>query len=306
MKTLSAVIGWLGLSIFSVAAASFDIRDEAEFKKVISPDTKVEKVATGFHFTEGPVWVRRNGGFLVFSDIPANELKQWSAKEGITTFRKPSLEANGNTIDPKQNVLSCEHLGRKVVRADAKGNVAVVVDSFDGKKFNSPNDIVVKRDGTFWFTDPDYGLGKRQREMAGKFVFRFDPRSKQVTAVATDFDEPNGLCFSPDEKILYVADSGAPRHIRALDVRADGTLTNSRVFCKIDVGVPDGIRCDKKGRVWSSAGDGVQIFMPNGTLIGKILLPETAANLCFGGNDRPTLFITATTSLYAVEIAAQK
>ena len=305
MKTLSAIFGWLGVSIVSVAAASFDIRKETEFKKLFSVDAKVEKLATGFHFTEGPVWVPRDGGFLVFSDIPADELKKWTVKDGVTTFRKPSLESNGNTVDAKGTVLSCEHKGRKVVRIERNGNVSTLIDSFDGKKLNSPNDLVVKRDGTIWFTDPDYGLGKREREVAGNFVYRFDSKSKEISAVATNFVEPNGLCFSPDEKVLYVADSGAPRHIRAFDVSTDGTLANSRVFCSIDVGVPDGIRCDKEGRVWSSAGDGVHIFMPDGTLIAKILLPETAANLCFGGSDQHTLFITATASLYAVELVPQ-
>ena len=180
-----------------------------------------------------------------------------------------------------------------------------LVDSFNGKKFNSPNDVVVKTDGTLWFTDPDYGLGRNKREMDGNWVYRFDPKSKAVTAVVKDFDKPNGLCFSPDEKKLYVADSGEPHHIRVFDVQKDGTVANGKVFCVIDNGVPDGIRCDTDGRVWSSAGDGVQIFAPDGALIGKILVPESAANLCFGGKDGKTLFITARSSLYAIETSVR-
>jgi gluconolactonase len=158
----------------------------------------------------------------------------------------------------------------------------------------------VKSDGTVWFTDPDYGLGGNKKEQEGNFVFRFDPKTKQVSAVVKDFDKPNGICFSPDEKKLYVADSGKPHHIRVFDVQKDGTLANGKIFCVIDKGVPDGIRCDKQGRVWSSAGDGVHIFAPDGSLIGKTLVPESPANLCFGGKDGKTLYITARSSLYAI------
>ncbi|MGI8966880.1 MAG: SMP-30/gluconolactonase/LRE family protein, partial [Limisphaerales bacterium] len=150
--------------------------------------------------------------------------------------------------------------------------------------------------------DPDYGLGKNRKEMDGNFVFRFDPKTKNLSAVAKDFDKPNGICFSPDEKKLYIADSGAPHSIRVFDVQKEGMLTNGKGFCVIDKGAPDGIRCDKDGRIWSSAGDGVHIFAPDGLLIGKILVPETPANLCFGGNDGKTLFITARTSLYAITV----
>jgi gluconolactonase len=180
-----------------------------------------------------------------------------------------------------------------------------LVDEFDGKKFNSPNDVALKSDGTVWFTDPDYGLGQNTREIEGHYDYRFDPKTKQITSVVKDFHKPNGITFSPDEKKLYVADSGKPRHIRVFDVQKDGTLAGGRVFCEIDKGVPDGIRCDNKGRVWSSAGDGVQIFSFDGALIGKILVPETPANLCFGGKDGKTLFITARTSLYSIQTRAE-
>jgi gluconolactonase len=176
-----------------------------------------------------------------------------------------------------------------------------LVDSYQGRKLNSPNDVVVKSDGTIWFTDPDYGLAGRPKEQDGNFVFRYDERSKTLTAVIKDFDKPNGLCFSPDESQLYVADSGTPRHIRVFPVNRDGTLGEGTLFCTIDKGGPDGIRADEAGRIWSSSGDGVQIFSPDGRLVARILLPQAAANLAFGGPQGRTLYMTARTSLYAVE-----
>ncbi|MFN7140545.1 MAG: SMP-30/gluconolactonase/LRE family protein [Limisphaerales bacterium] len=255
-------------------------------------------------FTEGPVWVKKDGGYLVFSDIPSDELKRWTRKEGLTTYRKPSANANGNTVDKRQNLISCEHSGRRVAIEEG-GSLKTLVDRYEGKRFNSPNDPVVKSDGTIYFTDPDYGLGKGTREIEGNYVYRYDPKTKIVTALVKDFDKPNGLCFSPDEKKLYIADSGKPRHIRVFDVQPDGTLANGKVFSEIDKGVPDGIRCDTKGRLWSSAGDGVHIFSPDGSLIGKILVPEGPANLCFGGPKGNTLFITARTSLYSIPVSVK-
>ena len=248
-------------------------------------------------------WIPKKEGYLIFSDIPANHLKKWSKETGATVFRDDSHNANGNTIDRKNRLVTAEHSGRRISLTEDDGTIKTVVSEYEGKKFNSPNDVVMKSDGTFWFTDPDYGLGKNKKEQEGNFVFRFDPKIGKTTAVARDFDKPNGLCFSPDEKKLYVADSGKPHHLRVFDVQKDGTLANGKVFCVIDSGGPDGIRCDNKGRVWSSAGDGIHIFAPDGSLIGKILVPETPANLCFGGKDGKTLFITARSSLYAIEIS---
>jgi gluconolactonase len=284
----------------SLSAAEVEICDEAAFKSIVAADAKLSKLAGGMKFTEGPVWLAGEGGFLVFSDIPANELKRWTAKDGLATFRSPSQNANGNTVDRAGRLVTCEHGGRRVCVLEKDGSLRTIVDRFDGRRFNSPNDAVVKSDGTVWFTDPPYGLPKgEKKEQAGNLVFRFDPKIKSTTVVATDFDMPNGLCFSPDEKKLYVADSGKPRHIRVFDVQPDGTLAGGDVFCRIDKGGPDGIRCDVEGRIFSSAGDGVQVFSPEGRLIGKILVPETPANLCFGGDDGRTLFITARTSLYS-------
>ncbi len=290
-------------SVHLVHAADFEIRDAVEFDKIVAPNAKLERLATDMRFTEGPVWRAADGGYLVFSDIPADELKKWSPKEGLSTFRKPSRNANGNTVDRHGRLITCEHSGRRVSILEKDGSLRTLVDQCDGKKFNSPNDAVVKSDGTIWFTDPPYGLPRDAvKEQDGNYVFRFDPKTQKAARVADGFDMPNGLCFSPDEKQLYVADSGKPRHLRVFDVQPDGTLKDGRVFCEIDRGVPDGIRCDTQGRIYSSAGDGVHIFAPDGKLVGKILVPESAANLCFGGADGKTLFITARTSLYAIPL----
>lgn len=291
------------------AADSFKIINAAEFGKCVAADAKLTKLAGDLQFTEGPVWIKATNT-LILSDIPADELKQWTETGGIATYRKPSHNANGNIIDRHGRLFTCEHSGRRVAVQEKSGAVKTLVDSFEGKKFNSPNDVVVKSDGTVWFTDPEYGLkndpqakGKKLgKEQDGNYVYRHDPKTGKTTAVVKDFVQPNGLAFSPDEKKLYIADSGTPKHIRAFDVQADGSLKGGDVFCKIDVGGPDGIRVDKDGRVWSSAGDGVQIFAKDGSLIGKILVPEAPANLCFGGTDGKTLFITARKSLYSIKV----
>lgn len=293
----------------ALAAADFKPEQPAEFARCLPADAKVVKLAGDFTFIEGPVW-NPSGGFLVFSDIPKDELKKWTPSAGISTFRSPSRNANGNTLDAAGRLLTCEHSGRRVALLEKDGTLRTLVDSFEGKKLNSPNDVTVKSDGTIWFTDPEYGLKtnpttkqKEGKEQPGNFVYRHDPRTGRTTAVVKDFVQPNGIAFSPDEKKLYVADSGAPKHIRVFNVGADGTLDAGTVFCTIDQGVPDGIRVDRDGRVWSSAGDGVQIFGTDGRLIGRILVPEAPANLCFGGDDGKTLFMTARKSLYSVRVA---
>ncbi len=279
---------------------------DPQFDRLVSADAKVHRLATGMIFTEGPIWIDDPaGGYLVFSDIPANELKRWSETDGLSTFRKPSHNANGNALDAAGNLLTCEH-GSRVVSITEKGERRVLLDRFEGRRFNSPNDVVVKSDGTIWFTDPPYGLPRNEwetlKELPGHFVFRFDPKTSQLAVVARDLDMPNGLCFSPDERHLYIADSGAPRNIRVYPVNADGaTLGEGREFAKIDVGGPDGIRCDIRGNLWSTSGDGVQVFTPAGNRVGRVLLPEGGANLCFGGPSGTTLFITARKSLYSVE-----
>ncbi len=305
----NALLLWVALATgAALTAAETHIDQAAEFAQCVRPDAPLRKLAGDLMFTEGPVWIRSEG-ILVFSDIPKDELMRWSAKDGVTTYRQPSRNANGNTLDRSGRLLTAEHTGRRVAIQEKDGNVRTLVDSFEGKKFNSPNDVVVHSDGSIWFTDPEYGLktnpATKQREgkeQAGNYVYRYNPKTGETRAVVKDFVQPNGLAFSPDEKILYVADSGSPRHIRAFDVGAGGTLGTGRVFCTIDQGGPDGIRVDEAGRVWSSAGDGVQIFGVNGQRVGKILVPEAPANLGFGGENGKTLFITARKSLYAIDV----
>ena len=309
MKTLRRLLPVLALLTAILPAAEPQADNPAEFARLVPAGAKIAKLAGDLGFIEGPIWVK-SGGYLVFSDIPNDELKRWSAKDGLATFRKPSQNANGNTLDLTGRLLTCEHSGRRVAVLEKDGTLKTLIDSFDGKRLNSPNDVVVRTDRTIWFTDPEYGLKtnpttkkKEDKQQPGNFVFRHDPKTGKTTAVVKDFVQPNGLAFSPDEKKLYVADSGSPRHIRVFDVAADGSLNSGRIFCTIDKGGPDGIRVDKDGRVWSSAGDGVQIFAADGTRIGKILTPEAPANLCFGGTDGKTLFITARKSLYSIQVS---
>jgi gluconolactonase len=280
------------------AAADFDLVNAAESRKLFPASAKVERLATGLAFTEGPVWMP--AGFLVFSDIPANKLMKWDPRDGqVTVFRENSQNANGNTLDGAGSLVTAEHGGRRVSRTGTSGTAVTIVDAFEGRKLNSPNDAVVTADGAIWFTDPDYGLAGRPKEQPGNYVYRW--ANGKLTAMIKDFDKPNGLCFSPDERKLYVADSGAPKHIRVFNVTKDGSVDTGAVFAKIDKGGPDGIRCDQAGRVWSSSGDGAQIFAADGGLIARILLPEAAANLAFGGKNGRTLFLTARKSLYQVE-----
>jgi gluconolactonase len=286
------------LLLLFTLAADFEVKDEAMFRKLFPAGAKVEKLGTGMRFIEGPVWVAKEKK-LIFSDIPANELKSWTKAKGVETFRSPSNNANGNTLDRKGNLVTAEHGAHRVSRT-TEGKVETIVEQFAGKPLNSPNDVVVKSDGTIWFTDPDYGLGGRKKEQAGNYVYRYDEKTRELTPVIQDFDKPNGLCFAPGERKLYVADSGEPKHIRVFTVSADGkSVSGGEVFAKIDKGGPDGIRCDKLGNVWSSSGDGAQVFAPDGRLIARVLLPEAGANLELGGG---MLFITARTSLYAVPV----
>ena len=275
-------------------------------RALVSADAKLEKLATGMQFLEGPVWFDDEaGGYLLFSDIPGNELRRWNADGKLTVFRAPSHNANGNTRDRAGRLITCEHGSRRVTRTERDGTITVLAERYKGKRLNSPNDAVVKSDGSIWFTDPPYGLEDRKfKELDKHYVFRLSPDGKQLTPVAADFDMPNGLCFSPDETKLYIADSGKPHHIRVFDVQPAGTLAGGAVFCVIAPGGPDGIRCDAAGNIWSSAGDGVHIFAADGALIGTIPVPETPANLCFGGRDGRTLFIAARTSLYAIKVSA--
>jgi gluconolactonase len=306
MKQLLCLLGLAALmsacgSEAPINQAAFTVVDEAAFRQILPADAEIIKLAGDLMFVEGPVWIGADGGYLVFSDIPANELKRWDARGGVQTFRAPSGSANGNTLDLQGRLVTAQHDGR-ITRTEADGSVRMLIDEVDGNKLSSPNDVVVRSDGTVWFTDPPYGLGDNTQETPGNYLYRFDPASGDAAAVVTDTDRPNGLCFSPDERTLYVADSGMQtRHIRAFSVNADGrSLSGGQIFASLDRGAPDGIRCDEMGNVWSSSGEGAQVFSPDGRLIARILLPESAANLAFGGADGKTVYFTARTSLYSV------
>lgn len=282
------------------ATTGFDVIDQAAFDELFPKGASVRKLAGGMTFVEGPVWISEpEGGYLIFSDVPANEMKRWDSKGGVRIFRTPSGSANGNALDLDGRLVTAEHAGR-ISRTEKDGTVTTVVGVVDGKRLSSPNDVMVARSGTIWFTDPAYGLAGRKQETPGNYVYRFDPITTRTIPVVTDMADPNGLCLSADESTLYVANSAKPPEIRAYSV-SNAVPFKGRVFATIDKGIPDGIRCDARGNVWSSAGDGVQIFAASGRRIARILLPETAANLTFGGSDGRTIFITASKSLYAVD-----
>jgi gluconolactonase len=240
---------------------------------------------------------------------------RWVEGGGVTVFRHPSNNSNGNTRDRQGRLVTCEHGARRVTRTEVDGKVTVLADQFNGKRLNSPNDVVVRSDDTVWFTDPPYGIlsdyeGNRgEPEYGGCFVFRLDPKSERLDAVAEDFDKPNGLAFSPDESKLYVVDTGGSHkkngnhHIRVFDVVRGSRLANGRVLVEVRPGLADGLRIDTDGNIWTSAGDGVHCYSPQGELLGKIKIPEVVSNLTFGGPKRNRLFITGTTSLYSVYVA---
>lgn len=288
------------------------------FRDLLLPDAWVERVFTGAIWSEGPVYFR-DGDYVLWSDIPNNRMLRWSAADGGSVFREPSNFTNGHTLDRQGRLVSCEHGGRRVSRTEKDGTYEVLVDRFEGRRLNSPNDAVVKSDGTIWFTDPSYGILSHWEGFAGEMeyggcnVFRFDPESKALSVVTDQFAKPNGLAFSPDESILYVADTAAShdpngqRDIWAFDVATDGkSVANGRRFAVCDAGLFDGFRVDTSGNIWTSAQDGVHVYTPepNPTKIGAIKIPERAvANVVFGGPSGNVLYIAATTSLYRVEVA---
>jgi gluconolactonase len=273
----------------------------------------VERLATGFRWAEGPVWFG-DGRFLLFSDIPNDRILRFDEETGaVSDFRRPSNFANGNTRDRQGRLVTCEHGGRRVTRTEYDGTVTVLIDRVNGKRLNSPNDVVVRADGSIWFTDPPFGIlgnyeGAEAEAELPTNVYRLDPQSGAATVVADDIARPNGICFSPDERRLYVVESGSePRRIRVFDVAGDA-LRNGRVFA--EGGAPDGFRCDVDGNLWAGWGggpdlNGVMVFAPDGAPIGRIALPERCANLCFGGRAHSRLFMTASQSLYAVYVNAR-
>ena len=295
---------------------------DQRFAKYLIGNAMVEPLWTGARWSEGPVWFG-DTRCLIWSDIPNNRMMRWTEETNqVTVFRQPANNSNGNTRDKQGRLITCEHLTRRVTRTEYDGRITVLMDSFEGKPLNAPNDVVVHPDGHIWFTDPGYGIllhyeGERADFELPTNVYRLNPDTGAATVVTDELEKPNGLCFSPDYSKLYLVDTGAthtpdhPRHIRVYDVDDNARLKNGRLFCDMSPGLADGIRCDVDGNLWSSAGwigegyDGVHIFAPNGDLIGKIHLPEVCANLCFGGAKRNRVFMAGSQSLYAVYVETQ-
>jgi gluconolactonase len=328
----------------------YDIVDPA-FNALVLPNARLERLGDGFRWLEGPVWFGDHD-CLLFSDLPSDRIWRWSERAGLSIQREPAGFENGHARDREGRLIGCSHRNRCITRVELDGTLTVLADRFEGRRLNSPNDVVVKRDGSIWFTDPPYGIqtdyegGKQTSELPAR-VYRLDPRSGAMSIVADDFEGPNGLCFSPDESLLYIAETGlqfgtgssaaasgsapasraasgdavasaaapggaasgdaapsdsAPRrHIRVFDVAADGaSLGAGRVFHAVTPGHADGMRCDESGNVWSGAADGVHCIAPSGALLGKILVPETVSNLCFGGRANSRLFLCASQTLYAI------
>lgn len=293
----------------------FEVLD-ARFSELFAPHIHVERLWTGARWCEGPAWFAA-GRYLVWSDIPNNRMMRWDETDGsVSEFRAPSNNSNGNTVDRHGRLVTCEHLTRRVTRTEHDGSISVLADRFQGKRLNSPNDVVVHSDGSIWFTDPTYGIltdyegDRTEPELSGCHVYRIDPFSGKLTQMTDDFLKPNGLAFSPDERQLYIADTGAshqpggPAYIRRFDVNADFSLSGGEVFADCGNGFFDGFRLDREGRIWTSAFDGVHCYHPDGTLIGKIRIPEIVANVTFGGAKRNRLFICGTTSLYSAYVFA--
>jgi gluconolactonase len=287
-----------------VIETRFEVLDE-RFRQY-NGDFELARLHTGCRWTEGPAYFPA-GRYLVFSDIPNDRMLRYDETNGVVSvFRQPAGYTNGHTVDGQGRLVSCEHGNRRVTRTEHDGSVTVLADRFDGMRFNSPNDVVVRSDGSIWFTDPAYGIDtdyeghKAESEIGACHVYRISP-SGEVSVVADDFERPNGLAFSADERQLYIVDTRRT-HLRVFDVDDDGKLTGGRVFAECDAGSFDGLRLDTDGRLWVSAHDGVHCFDPDGTLIGKLHVPEIVSNLAFGGIKRNHLYITATTSLYGLRV----
>lgn len=288
----------------------FDIIDP-DFKACLIGHARVERLWTGARWSEGPAWFAA-GRYLVWSDIPNNRMLRFDETDGsVSVFRAPSNNANGNTVDRQGRLVTCEHLTRQVTRTEHDGSITVIAGSFEGKRLNSPNDVILKSDGSIWFSDPSYGIlmdyeGERaESEIGACHVYRIDP-SGAISIASADYTKPNGLAFSPDERHLYISDTGVthdphgPKHIRRHAVREDGTLSDGNVFAVCTEGIFDGFRLDCDGRIWASAADGVHCLAQDGTLIGKVRIPEMVGNVCFGGPKLNRLFICGTSSLYSV------
>jgi gluconolactonase len=287
---------------------------EDRFRFCVKQSARLERLYTGSRWAEGPAYFAA-GRYLVWSDIPNDRMLRWDEPTGNAgVFRCPSGYVNGNTVDRQGRLVSCEHSGRRVSRTEFDGSVTTIADRYKGKRLNSPNDVVVKSDGSIWFTDPTYGIDSdyegdhAESEIGSSQVYRVDPASGDIEAVVTDMVKPNGLAFSLDESQLYVVDTGRthgaknPAHMRVFDVGKKNRLSGGRVFADPTAGLFDGFRLDEHGRIWTSAADGIHCYDPDGTLIGKINVPEVTANCVFGGIKRNVLYIAGTTSLYRVRL----
>ncbi|MEP6938129.1 MAG: SMP-30/gluconolactonase/LRE family protein [Rudaea sp.] len=283
---------------------------DPHFAHLILPNAALETLASGFRWIEGLVWVA-DANHLLFQDLPRDRTMRWIEDAGVSIFRSPSGFANGQTRDRDGRLIACSHRERCLLRTEHDGRITRLVDRFEGKRLNAPNDVVVKSDGTIWFTDPLYGIqsdyeGGRQTSERSPAVFRFDPATRVLAIVADDFDGPNGLAFSPDESRLYISETGdqttdhPKQFIRCFDVDADGSLRAGAVFHKIAPGYADGMRVDEDGNVWASAADGVHCIAPDGRLLGRILVPHRVSNVAFGGPFNNRLFIGGSHTLYAV------
>jgi len=287
---------------------ALDVRDP-RLMQVVAPDSTLESLATGFQFLEGPVWLAEQRA-LIFSDIPGDTMYRWDAAGGTTVYRQPSRKANGNTLDHQGRILTCEHATSRVVRQELDGRLTLLASHYAGKELNSPNDIVVKSDGAIYFTDPNFGrrptrMGvPREQQQPCQGVYRLDPETGAPVCVADDFDQPNGLCFSLDERQLFVNDS--PRgHVRVFEVREDGTLTGGEVWAELrgeGPGVPDGMKFDAAANLYCAGPGGIHVFDAHAVCLGVIRIPEQAANFCWGGDDLRDLFICASTTLWRLRV----
>jgi gluconolactonase len=284
-----------------------EIRDK-RFESVVGPSVEFEKLATGFIFTEGPLWHRRDE-YLLFSDMPGDHLRRWSVRDGITTFRQPCNKSNGLAWDRQGRLIACEHASSSLTRTEADGSITVLASRYEGNELNSPNDVIVKSDGAIYFSDPTYGRMKhfgvpREPQLSFRGVYRVAPDGKSLTLLADDFGQPNGLCFSLDEKTLFVNDT-EKKHIRSFDVRVDGAIAGSRVWAQTvgeGAGAPDGMKVDSAGNVYCCGPGGIHVFAPDGVCLGVIRVPEYTANFCWGDDDLRSLFIAASTSIYRIRV----
>jgi len=289
--------------------------DDPRMRRVLAPESRLERLCTGAEWGEGPVWLDA-WQCVLWSDIPNDRILRWSAADGVTVFRAPAEFTNGHYLDLQGRLVSCSHGRRAIERTEPDGSVTVLVDRYRGGRLNSPNDLVVKSDGTIWFSDPPYGIASDREghaapsEQAANHVFRFDPASGQLDAVTALVQEPNGLAFSPDERLLYVSDTsaalrtdgGGHHQIMVFDVVDGRRLENGRVFAVVEPGLPDGFRVDANGWIFTSSQDGIQVYHPDGTRLGKIRVPEKVANCTFGGPERNELYIAASSSLYRIRL----